>query len=261
MNKLRNKALLLAMPFILGFVVFYIIPYVSVFYYSFKSQTTPTAFVLFDNFIDVLQNEYYLLALKNTCIFTLISIPLLLILSYVLANVIYNQKNIYMVLLFVPVLIPSASIAVIWNDIFNTTSAISFYIMFIWKNIGLITLIITGGLTRIPSEVYDAAAIDGANTLDKHKNIVLPYLSPVLFFCFLVGLMQSFKIFREVYLTYTAYPPQELYMIGHYIFNKFGKLDYTELSIGTLIFSAAIIILLIVLCLLGKRIFFGGRKR
>lgn len=261
MNKLKTKALLLAMPFMLGFVIFYKIPYVSVFYYSFTSKTAPTVFVLSDNFADVLQNEYYLLALKNTSIFTLISIPLLLILSYILSNVIYSQKYIYKALLFVPILIPSASIAVIWNDIFSTTSAIPFYIMFIWKNIGLITLIITGGLTRIPSEVYDAAAIDGVNILEKHKYIVLPYLSPVLFFCFLIGLIQSFKIFREVYLTYNAYPPQDLYMIGHYIFNKFGKLDYAELSAGTIIFSVAIIILLLVLCLFGKRIFFRGRKR
>jgi len=151
--------------------------------------------------------------------------------------------------------VPSASIAGLWANLFHTDSVLPIYLLFIWKNIGLVCLIITGGLTKISPEVYDATAIDGANTFQKHKSIILPLLSPVLFFCFLIGLIQSFKIFREIYLIYAAYPPEKLYMIQHFIFNKFNKLDYAELSSGTLIFTMAILIFLAGSLIIGYKLF------
>ena len=75
MKQLRTKALLLALPFILAFAIFYIIPYGSVFYYSFATQTKPVQFAGFENFAPVLTNEYYRMALINTGVFTAISIP------------------------------------------------------------------------------------------------------------------------------------------------------------------------------------------
>lgn len=256
MNNLKIKSLILAIPFILGFVVFYIIPYGSVFYYAFSTQTVPVSFAKFDNFIKVLENEYFKLAITNTAMFTFLSIPLLIFFSYLLANILHNHNSrIFRVLLFVPLLIPSASIAGIWGNLFNSDAVWPVYLLFIWKNFGLICLVNTAGLAKIPMEVYDAAAIDGANILQKHKSIILPLLSPVLFFCFLIGLIQSFKIFREIYLMYDAYPPVNLYMIQHFIFNKFNKLDYANLSSGTLIFTLAIMILLGVSLVIGYALF------
>ena len=262
MKQLRTKALLLALPFILAFAVFYIIPYGSVFYYSFATQTKPVSFAGFENFASVLTNEYYRMALVNTGVFTVISIPLMIVLAYFISTLLYRQHRIFKVLLFIPVLIPSASIANLWADLFPSETAWPMILLFLWKNIGLTCLIITAGLTKIPKDVMDAARIDGATTLNVHIHIILPLLSPVLFFSALVGLIQSFKIFREIYLIYQAYPPDDLYMIPHYIFNKFNKLGYAELSAGTLIFTLAIIVLLGILAVIGYYSFIkkGGRK-
>lgn len=259
MNNLRIKSLFLAIPFIFGFAVFYIIPYGSVFYYAFSDITFSVGFAGFDNFIKVWENEYFRLATINTAVFTFISIPLLIFFSYLLANILYKYKSrIYRALLFVPVLVPSASIASLWKNLFNSDAVWPIYLLFIWKNIGLICLVITAGLVKIPVEIYDAAAIDGANTFQKHKSIILPLLSPVLYFCFLIGLIQNFKIFREIYLMYAAYPPENKYMIQHFIFNQFNKLDYAELSSGTLIFTLAIVLLLAASLNLGYVLFYGN---
>ena len=252
----------MAAPFVLGFALFYIVPYGAVFYYAFSSQDVPAVFSGLENFSKVWQNEYFRLALSNTAIFALLSIPLLVAISYMVANVLNGQKSrLARALLFLPVLAPSASIAGLWGGLFSPGAIFPIYLLFVWKNIGLISLVITAGLSKLPPEVYDAAAIDGANTFLLHRHIILPMLSPVLFFCFLVGLIQSFKIFREIYLIYSAYPPEGLYMIQHFIFNKFNKLDYAELSAGTVIFAGAVVALIAALLFLGNMLFLKKKGR
>ena len=262
MNNLRKKALLLAAPFAAGFIFFYIIPYTSVFYYSFTTATMPARYAGFDNFEKVLSNEYFNLAITNTAVFTFVSIPILIVVSYAIANILYSYNyRVFRILLFIPVLIPSASITGIWTYLFGSSSVLSIYLLFVWKNIGLMCLIITSQLAKIPIEIHEAAMIDGANAFQRQKSIILPLSFPVLFFCTLVGLIQSFKIFREIYLIYEAYPPSGLYMIQHFIFNKFNKLDYAELSAGTLLFTIGIIVLNVVLLLIGNRLFIQKGKR
>ena len=263
MKNLRRKAAILALPLILGFAVFYIIPYGSVFYYSFTTQTKPVRFAGIGNFSEVLSNEYYRLALRNTAVFTVVSILLMIVLAYIISNLLYRRKNrLFKILLFLPVLIPSASIASLWEDLFPSETIFSMILLFLWKNTGLICLILTAGMTKIPNDVLDAARLDGAGPLNIHIRIILPLLAPVLFFSLLAGLLQSFKIFREIYLIHQAYPPEDLYMIPHYIFNKFNKLDYAELSAGTLIFTLAIVFVLLILGMIGYLSFIkkGGWK-
>lgn len=260
MNKLKKTAMLLALPFIIGFLMFYVIPFLAVSFNTFISEVQTENEGITDNIIKALENEYYRMALKNTVKFIFISIPLLLVISYLLAFAFRNRNKIFMALIFIPILIPSASVAAIWNSLFDTTSIVPFYIMFIWKNIGLMTFIMTNSLTRIPREIHDTASVDGVGKLNKHRYVYIPYMIPALYFCFLIGLYQSFKIFREIYLIYSSYPPEELYMIGHYIFNKFGKLDYMDVSTGSIVFSLVIAGILTLLFYIGKKAFWGKGK-
>lgn len=258
MNKLYKKAVWLAVPGIAGFVLFYLLPYLFVVRYSVKTGDG----VSFEHFHAVLTNEYFRLALRNTALFILVSIPLMLVLSYILTEISVRHRygSVFTIILFLPTLMPSVSTAAVWAELFPGERAWPIMLLFVWKNVGLMTLILTAGRLRIPREVFDAAAIDGANVFTLHRCVILPLMTPVLFFSSLVGLIQSFKIFREIYLLYDAYPPEDLYMIPHYIFNKFNKLDYGELSAGTLIFTllvAAIVAAAGVCVLVYTK---GGRK-
>lgn len=245
MKNLYKKAVLLAVPGIAGFVLFYLFPYLYVVQYS---VSLSDGGIGLDYFRSVMNNEFFRLALSNTALFILITIPLMLVLSYILTEIAAHSPHgsIFTLLLFLPVLIPSASAAELWAELFPGERTWPIILLFVWKNVGLITLVMTAGRQRIPKEVFDAAAIDGANVFTLHRCVILPLMTPVIFFASLVGLIQSFKIFREIYLIYDAYPPENLYMMPHYIFNKFNKLDYGELSAGTLIFTLLVVGIILV---------------
>lgn len=223
-------------------MVFYIIPYFSIMYFAFTSEENGS-FAGIQNFIQTAENEYFALALKNTFVFSSVAIIALIVISYLLANIIKQLKwgKVFLLLLFVPVVIPATSIVDFWNALFPEQNMVSIIILFLWKNIGLASIIMSAGLKRIPNEIYDAASIDGANILELHRYIILPFMSPVIIFTILISFIQSFKIFREIYLMYHEYVPEAIYMLPSYIFNKFNKLDYTALSAGTLLFTLLIL--------------------
>lgn len=241
MNKLFPRALAIAAVPMGGFALFYILPYIFVLRYSFTGTE-----IGFSNYQSVLENEYFRRALVNTALFILISLPVILILSYILSDMAVRNRfgMLFLAVLFVPTLIPSISASNIWQELFDEVGIEQIILLFVWKNTGLASLVMTAGRMRISQEVFDAAAIDGAGGLTLHHSIILPMMTPVIFFSSLVMLVQSFKIFREIYLLYSSYPPDELYMIPHYIFNKFNKLDYGELAAGSVIFTCMIVALL-----------------
>ena len=248
MNKFFKKAFLLAVFGIVGFMVFYIIPYFTIIRFAFTSEDTGEFVGLF-NFISTSENEFFILAMKNTLIFSAVSIPLLVIISYFIVNFTKHLRwgRVFLLLLFVPVVIPATSITNFWNTIAPANNMFSIIMLFLWKNIGLASIIMSAGLKRIPVEIYDAASIDGANAAQLHRYMILPLMSPVIIFSTLIGFVQSFKIFREIYLMYHEYVPEAIYMMPSFIFNKFNKLDYTELSAGTLIFTTIIIFICMII--------------
>lgn len=259
MNKLFKKAALLAAFPLMGFALFYLIPYLYAIDYSLRGPGG----VGLQNFRSVLSNRFFLLALKNTAIFVLTSVPILLILGYFFAELATRSRygGIFNTILFLPALIPSVASASVWSETFSQRNMPTAVLLFVWKNAGLITLILTAGRRRISGEILDAASIDGAGFGTLHRAVIFPLMLPALFFSALVGLLQSFKIFREIYLLYNAYPPDDLYMLPHYIFNKFNKLDYGELSAGTILFTL-LLAGIAASALLCARIYTGrGRKK
>lgn len=240
MNNLFKRIVLLSMIPFVGFVLFYIFPYTDIIRYSFSSAVNDLHFSL-DNIGNVLQNEYFILAVKNTVIFTCLSIPILVLLGYVLACFIAmlsdSRSKKFLLLLFIPSVIPSVSTIDIWNPIFSSGNMGALLLLFLWKNMGLSVLIFTFGFTKIVPESCEAASIDGASRLQSQKYIYIPTLFPDIIFCIILAIIQSSKVFRDVYLIFGNYPPRDLYLIPHFIFNKFNKLDYSELSAGTLLYT------------------------
>jgi len=193
-------------------------------------------------------SEYFKSALKNTLIFTAVSIPAVLLLAYGIVCVLYKKSKRWgiILLLFLPALVPSASISALLENYAAQIGFAQIIVLFIIKNVGIICIAFRAGLLSIPNELFEAASIDGINDFTIHLYILFPLMKPYILFGALIGLIQSFKSFREIYLLFGDNPPDTLYMIPHWIFNKFNKMSYAELSAGTIVFS---------LCITGVSIF------
>ena len=260
MRQLRLKAGLLAFPFAAGFLLFYIIPFLGSVLYSFFTTTRLTDFVLFKNYADVLGNKFYLLAFGNTMRFSGVAVPLLVVFAVLLSLLLYalferlpGAKSAFLI----PLLMPSAALVAFWNMLFiqglgigtgdaaqllgNVDPILPVVIFFLWKNAGICALILCSRIMAIPTEIYEAAQMDGASSFRIHFHITLPIIVPAIFFTIIFGLVQSFKVYKEVFLLYGAHPTNSLYFMQHYVNNKFRKLDYPSLSAGSVIFAAGLL--------------------
>ena len=252
----KIKTAVLCIPAFIGFFVFYILPFFKSIAYSFMKSSIDHTFVRLDNYKAVLSNEIFLMALKNTVIFSLISVTLAVIIALIisLALVKLSEKWSFLKAAFImPYVLPSASIIFIWRAIFSTDTyyalseiesltdffdILPLYLLFIWKNIGICIILITAAIIKVNPEVYDAAAVDGSSGLHTHIKITLSMISPSLFFVIVLSFVNSLKIFKESYLFYnTNYPPDVAYMVQNYMNNHFYKLNYQNLSCAVVIFT------------------------
>ena len=119
----------------------------------------------------------------------------------------------------------------------------SLYTLFLWKNTGLQVVFLLSALAQLPREPMEAASIDGAGTLGRFWYVTLPQLFPTLLFCCFYVMMCSFRIFREAYLLYGAYPSERLFMVQHYIYHQFTKLHYPEVAAAGIVYAIPVILL------------------
>ncbi|MBD5115573.1 MAG: sugar ABC transporter permease [Ruminococcaceae bacterium] len=240
------KCMLCLIPSLLGTAVFFAFPYLRVLYYSLIDNQFRRNFVWLDNYIETLQNKYFLLALKNSLLLIIIAVPVLIILALLVSLVLsygirWVRKTRFAFVL--PMVIPTASIVVIWRSVFNIGnfaeySPLPIYFLFIWKNIGICIVLLTAALTSIEGNIYNAAKLDGANSFTLHTKITIPMIMPTVFFTVLLSIVNSFKIFKESYLFYgTNYPPDHSYTLQYYMNNNFLKLDYQSLASSAVLTS------------------------
>lgn len=264
-RRFKLKIALLSLPAIVGFLVFYIIPFFRSIGYSFISNVAKKDFVWLRNYKEVLANKYFRLALKNTVIFSGVGVVAIMLLSLLLSIVLVklSKRFSFIKSFFVmPYVLPSASIIFFWQMFFDTQQytalteleglggffdVLPLYVIFLWKNIGINIILITSALVKISPDVYEAAALDGAHGLKLHAKITLPLISPNLFFVGVLSFVNSLKIFKESYLYYNSnYPPDTAYMIQNYMNNHFYKLNYQNLSTAVVIFTLAMAIVIFV---------------
>lgn len=272
-RRFKLKIALLSLPAIVGFLVFYIIPFFRSIGYSFISNVAKKEFVGIQNYKEVLANQYFRMALKNTVIFSGAGVIVIMLLSLMLsiALVKLSKRFSFIKSFFVmPYVLPSASIIFFWQMFFDTGTytalteleslggffdVLPLYVIFLWKNIGINIILITSALTKISPDIYEAAAMDGAHGLKLHAKITLPLISPSLFFVGVLSFVNSLKIFKESYLYYnTNYPPDTAYMIQNYMNNHFYKLNYQNLSTAVVIFTLTMAVVIFAWCKLENKL-------
>lgn len=231
-------------------------------------------FVFLDNFISILQNTSFQQAAKNTAMFSLVTVPLAIVISLGMAILLEENipmKSQFRTFFLSPMMVPVASIVLIWRVLFDYHGAINQFIenlglapidwfkssysqivivvLFLWKNLGYNMILFMAALNAIPKDVLEVATLESASGFQKFWYIKLRYLSPTILFVGILSLINSFKVFREVYLLTGDYPYDTLYMLQHFMNNTFRSLDYQKLS------SAAILMAIVMNIVIGGLFF------
>ena len=114
-------------------------------------------------------------------------------------------------------------------------------------------ILFLSALESIPCDIIEVAQMESANNWQIFWNIKIRYLSPTILFVTILSLINSFKVFREIYLLTGGYPYDPLYMLQHFMNNVFGTLDYQKLSAAAIIMCIAMIIIIGTLFLVESR--------
>jgi multiple sugar transport system permease protein len=253
---------------LIGILVFYIIPFGAIIYYSMVKSPLDHSFVFFDNYKALLTNTAFKTAAVNTLTFSALAVPLSVILSLCLALMLESKipgKEHIQNLLLSPMMVPVASIVLIWNVIFHYNGALNsllvhfgivkidwmksdlnqlvVVLLFLWKNLGYNMILFMAALNNLPKDLIEVAEIEGAGGFYKFFRIKLRYLSPTILFVTILSMINSFKVFREVYLLTGSYPFGKLYMLQHFMNNTFNSLDYQKLSAAAIVMCIVMIAL------------------
>ena len=266
------KSLCFLSPSLLGVGVFFIVPFGVVVYYSLIDGVGSKNFVFLENFIKLFDNSAFLMAAKNTLSFSVVAVPLAVILAMVLALMLecrIPMKSQFRTFFLSPMMVPVASVVLIWQVLFNFNGTINEFLMtfgidkidwlqsdycqivviilFLWKNLGYNMILFMAGLANIPKELLEVADVEGASETYKFFAIKLRYLSPTVLFVTILSLINSFKVFREVYLLTGDYPYEKLYMLQHFMNNTFRSLDYQKLSAAAVVMAIVMVVLIALL--------------
>ena len=105
-------------------------------------------------------------------------------------------------------------------------------------------ILFMAALASIPKDILEVATLESAKPLQTFFYIKIRYLSSTLLFVTIMSLINSFKIFREVYLLTGNYPVDTIYTLQHFMNNKFGSLDYQTLSAAAILMSLVMIVII-----------------
>lgn len=268
------------LPSLIGVLIFFLIPFGIVVYYSMINNPVMHEFVGLENYTKLFQTVAFKRAATNTAMFSLISVPLAIVLSLWLAVLLERNipgRSIFRTFFLSPLMVPTASVVLVWQVLFHTHGTLNqiieafggngvdwikssygqiiIIVMFLWKNLGYNMILFMSALAGIPKDIIEVAELEGASKFYQFMHIKLRYLSPTILFVLILSLINSFKIFREVYLLTGDYPYDKMYMLQHFMNNTFNSLDYQKLSAAAVLFSLVMIVIIAILLIAEN--FFG----
>ncbi|PXX49219.1 multiple sugar transport system permease protein [Hungatella effluvii] len=218
------------MPAFCGFLVFFLAPIVLGMFFSFTDASglsiQTASFTGLSNYKKMFSDKYIITSLKNNFLYAALFTPLTLVAALFFATILnrvtYGRKF-FRMSFFLPYITSMVSVAVVWKLIFNPVNGpvntmltsmginnvpkwllssdwalFTIVIISVWKYFGYYMLILLAGIQMIPEDLYEAASIDGANGLYKYVRITLPMLSPTIFLCVIMLIINSFQVFDLV---------------------------------------------------------------
>lgn len=261
-------------PSLAGVMLFFVLPFFVVIYYSVVDNPINNQFVFLDNFINVFNNQAFKQAAYNTFRFSVVAVPLAVGLSLILAMMLESRipfRSQFRTFFLSPMMVPIASIVLIWQVLFHYNGMVNDFlslfgmdktdwlksehaqvvivILFLWKNLGYNMILFMAALSSIPKDILEVAVLESASPFQIFRYIKLRYLSSTLLFVTIMSLINSFKVFREIYLLTGNYPYPTIYMMQHFMNNTFGQLDYQRLSAAAIMLSMVMVVIIGILFL------------
>lgn len=278
LRKVKLSSGLYIAPSLIGVLLFFILPFVVIIYYSMVDNPISANFVFLDNYRSVIDNAAFQTAVRNTFAFSVVAVPLSVILSLLLAIILESKlpfRSQFRTFFLSPMMVPVASIVLIWQVLFHYNGAVNellqkfggekidwmnseyfivvIVVLFLWKNLGYNMILFMAALASIPRDILEVARLESARPIQTFFYIKIRYLSSTILFVTIMSLISSFKIFREIYLLTTDYPYDSAYMLQHYMNNKFGNLDYQTLSAAAILMSLVMIVIIGILFIVENR--------
>uniref|UniRef100_A0A540VL54 Sugar ABC transporter permease n=1 Tax=Litorilinea aerophila TaxID=1204385 RepID=A0A540VL54_9CHLR len=241
-------------PFILGFLLWFLLPAVTALWLAVNDWNLirPPRFVGADNFLKMGTDRLFWQSLKVTTVFSIISVPVGLVLSFLLALLMNTKVRgiaFFRTVYYLPSIVPAVASAVLWAWILNTEFGLlnvllqalglpkvpwlqdpewalpALILMSLW-GLGGSMIIYLAGLQGIPETYYEAARIDGAGRWAQLRHITIPLMSPIIFFNLIMGIIGSFQIFTAGYLVTNGGPQNATLFYVLYLYrNGFEYLD------------------------------------
>ena len=267
-------AWLLALPFTALFLAFMIGPVAASLALSLTDMTSrdlrsPLAvdFVGLSNFTELFSDETFVRSMWNTAYFVCVGVPLTVVVSLAIAlalnSGIQRFRTVYRVGFYTPVVTSIVAIAVVWKyildpdgllnqalaaigihgpDWLNDTSTAmpSLIVMAMWRNMGTLMIVFLAGLQGVPSELYEAAKVDGASAVQRFRFVTLPMMRPTLLLgCVLISVFY-FQFFEEAYVMTGGGPLDSTLSVTYFTYNEFGYGDYGYASAAAYVLTIAI---------------------
>jgi multiple sugar transport system permease protein len=223
-----------------------------------------------DNFVELASDDRFLKALRNTAFYTATSVPLGMLISLFIALAL-NQtirgiawiRTAY----FLPVVTSTIAVALVWQWIYAADSGLlneflgvfgiapqkwlsnptlampSIVAMSVWQGLGTDVIIFLAGLQAIPMDLLDAASVDGAGRWARFRNVVLPLLTPSIFFTGVLSLIGAFQVFDQIFVLQRPRPTDATITIVYFIYEngfKFFKMGYATAASWVLFVIVAV---------------------
>jgi len=284
------NGILFAAPWIVGLLVFWVYPILASFYYSFTefNGIQNPQWVGLQNYFDLFKDDLFRISALNTLYFAVVSIPLAIIFAFGLAlllNAKISGRVVYRTIYFLPVLVPEVALTLVWVYLFNPATGLV-NVPFDWigvrgpcwnacaawamPTIILLALWIIGnqivlylaGLQDVPQELYDAAAVDGANPLQKFGAVTFPMMTPVIFFHLVTSVIGALQFFTIPFIMTggSGEPSNSLLFYSIYLYKNgfaYFKMGYAS-AMAWLMFLAILLITLVIFRSARHWVYYGG---
>lgn len=248
-------------PWILGFLVFTAGPMIASLYFSFTEYDVLSApeWVGLRNYTRMFGDELFTKSLLVTVLYTLLAVPLGLIISLFCA-ILLNQKvrgrAIYRACFFVPTIMPIVAVTFLWTWLLNPRFGLINYLLNLvaidgpnwlgtperalpslvmiglWSTVGgTVMITFLAALQGVPRHLYEAAALDGANAARQFRHITLPMISPTIFFNAVILIIGSFQTFTLAYVATGGGPDRSTYFYLLHVYNngfRFFEMGYAS---------------------------------
>ena len=273
-RKSEKTAYLFVLPYVVYFLAFVAYPLIFSLVLMFHrwNIVTPMEWIGLKNFIRMFDDPLVLRSFLNTLIFLAIHIPLQIVVALSFAMLLNSRvhfRSFFRAVYFTPVVVSGVVVTILWQQMYSFDNGVfnailgsvgidkipwlvdpaiampSIAVMATWKNVGIYIVLFLVGLQHIPTELYEAAEIDGGSKYNAFRHVTIPMLNPTIIGVIVLSTIGGFSLFIEPYVLTGGGPMQSTLSAMLYIYNQafyFGHMGYA----ATLGIMFALVILAVV---------------